>query len=117
MCGTFFDQPESWCAPFDSANKDSLKLGGMHTLISLRSGRVYVGHIKVNQVRLALRVFHVMFFGLDRSDLRYSKAYHLSLGMCKSSASSVCIKKNIEKPSQAEKTGRPWLPESNHPPV
>jgi len=44
MCGTFFDQPESWCTPFDSANIDSLKLGSMHTLISLRSRGVYVGH-------------------------------------------------------------------------
>ena len=44
MCGTFFDQAESWCTPCDSANIDSLKLGGMHTLNSLRSKGVYVGH-------------------------------------------------------------------------
>ena len=44
MCATFFDQAESLCTPCDSANIDSLKLGGMHTLNSLRSRGVYVGH-------------------------------------------------------------------------
>ena len=102
MCGTFFDQAESWCTPCDSANIDSLKLGSMHTLISLRSRGVYVGHTTANQAWVTLKVSWVMFSDLVRSDLPYSKAYFQSLGICQSPASSVCIESFREMPPGRE---------------
>ena len=46
---------------------------------------------QANQAWVTLRASRVVFSDLVRSDLRYSKAYHQCLGMCRSPVSSVCI--------------------------
>ena len=78
---------------FGSANIDSLRRASTQTLKSLRARSNYLSDKDVNKRGSTLRFSDVLFFGLVQSDLRYSKAHCQCLGMCQSSASSVCIAK------------------------
>jgi hypothetical protein len=49
--------------------------------------------IHVNKRGSTLRLSDLLFSGLVQSDLRYSRAYSWCFGLCKSSASSVCIER------------------------